>query len=130
MAFKLNGPIDEKPQPDPAPPQVPSLFNGLVQDTNKVEMASYVRDSSAGGTRMYIDEHAFNPYRIRVKAGTTVRWVNNGRINHTLAAEDGSWTTPRLVPLEAAAVIFDKPGEYTVICKDHPWAKSQVIVAP
>jgi len=61
---------------------------------------------------------------------TTVRWVNNGRINHTVVAEDGSWTTPRLVPLEAAAVTFDKPGEYTVICKDHPWAKSQVIVTP
>ncbi len=79
---------------------------------------------------MYIDEHAFNPYRVRVKAGTTVRWVNNGRINHTVVAEDGSWTTPRLVPLEAAAVTFDKPGEYTVICKDHAWAKSQVIVTP
>jgi PQQ-dependent dehydrogenase (methanol/ethanol family) len=130
MAFKLNGPIDAKPQPDSAPPQVPSLFTGLVQDTNKVEIASYVRDSSNGGTRMYIDEHAFNPYRIRVKAGTTVRWVNNGRIAHTIVAEDGSWTTPRLVPLEAAAVTFDKPGEYTVICKDHPWAKSQVIVTP
>ena len=50
---------------------------------------------------MYVDEHAFNPYRARVKAGTTVRWVNNGRILHTIAAEDGSWTSSRLVPLEA-----------------------------
>jgi plastocyanin len=79
---------------------------------------------------MYVDEHAFNPYRARVKAGTTVRWVNNGRSLHTIAAEDGSWASSRLVPLEAYGHTFDKPGEYTVICKDHPWAKSQVIVVP
>ena len=79
---------------------------------------------------MYVDEHAFNPYRVRVKAGTMVRWVNNGRILHTIAAEDGSWTSSRLVPLEAYGHTFDKPGEYTVICKDHPWAKMQVIVTP
>jgi len=130
MAFKLNGPIDAKPQPEAAPRQAPALFNGPIQDTNKIEIASYVRDNSAGGTRMYIDEHAFNPYRIRVKAGTAVRWVNNGRITHTVAAEDGSWTTPRMSPLEAAAVTFDKPGEYTYVCKEHPWAKAQIIVTP
>ncbi len=139
MAFKLNGPIEAKPQeaaaagggrggrgggPDGG------LFNGPIADNFRVEIASYVRDNSAGGTRMYVDEHAFNPYRVRVKAGTMVRWVNNGRILHTIAAEDGSWASSRLVPLEAYGHTFDKPGEYTVICKDHPWAKSQVIVTP
>ena len=130
MAFKLNGPIDAKPQPDAAPRRAPELFAGQVQDTNKIEIANYVRDSSQGGTRMYVDEHAFNPYRVRVKAGTQVRWVNNGRIAHTIAAEDGSWTSPRLTPLEAAGITFDKAGEYTYVCKDHPWAKGQIIVVP
>ena len=130
MAFKLNGTIDAKPQPEAAPRPVPAIFNGAITDTNKIEIASYVRDSSNGGTRMYVDEHAFNPYRVRVKAGSTVRWVNNGRITHTIAAEDGSWTTARLSPLEAAAHIFNLPGEYTYVCKDHPWAKAQIIVTP
>jgi quinohemoprotein ethanol dehydrogenase len=106
------------------------LFNGPIADNFRVEIASYVRDNSSGGVRMYTDEHAFNPYRIRVKAGTMVRWVNNGRILHTIAAEDGSWTSSRLVPLEAHGHTFDTPGEYTVICKDHPFAKMQVIVTP
>jgi quinohemoprotein ethanol dehydrogenase len=130
MAFRLNGPIDAKPQPEAAPRREPERFAGQIADTFKVEIASYVRDNSAGGTRMYVDEHAFNPYRVRVKAGTTVRWVNNGRISHTIAAEDGSWTSSRLVPLEAAGHTFDTPGEYAIVCKDHPWAKSQVIVTP
>ena len=106
------------------------MFNGQITDTFRVEVASYVRDSENGSTRMYVDEHAFNPYRARVKAGTMVRWVNNGRILHTVAAEDGSWASSRLVPLEAYGHTFDKPGEYTIICKDHPWAKMQVIATP
>ena len=56
---------------------------------------------------MYVDEYAFNVYRARVKVGTTVRWVNNGKMNHTITADDGSWSTPRLSPLEAGAVTFD-----------------------
>ena len=126
-AFKLGGTLP----PAAAPAwQGQEAFTGQITDTYRVEVASYVRDSENGSTRMYVDEHAFNPYRIRVKAGATVRWVNNGRILHTIAAEDGSWTSSRLVPLEAAGHTFDKPGEYTIICKDHPWAKSQVIVTP
>jgi len=144
MALKLNGTLEPKPEVDVAgggrggrgggaggPGAAPGgLFNGPIADNFRVEIASYVRDNSSGGVRMYTDEHAFNPYRVRVKAGTMVRWVNNGRILHTIAAEDGSWTSSRLVPLEAYGHTFDQPGEYTIICKDHPFAKMQVIVTP
>jgi glucose dehydrogenase/plastocyanin len=142
LALKLNGTLEPKPDTEVAggggrggrggAPAAPAIggFNGQITDTFRIEVASYVRDSENGSTRMYVDEHAFNPYRARVKAGTTVRWVNNGRTLHTIAAEDGSWASSRLVPLEAYGHTFDKPGEYTVICKDHPWAKSQVIVVP
>ena len=76
------------------------------------------------------DEYAFSVYRARVKVGSRVIWVNNGRLKHTVMAEDGSWTTGPLAPLEAGAVTFDKPGEFTYVCRDHPWAKAQLIVVP
>jgi PQQ-dependent dehydrogenase (methanol/ethanol family) len=130
VAFKLNGPIEAKAEPPARAPAAPRpLFAGPVVDTAKIEIATYVRDNEQS-VRMYIDEHAFNPYRIRVKAGTTVRWVNNGRMNHTIVAEDGSWTTPTMNPLEAVGHTFAAPGEYVYICKDHPWAKGQIIVTP
>ena len=69
MAFKLGGPIDAKPQPEPAPRPAPTLFAGPIQDANRIEVVSYVRDSSQGGTRMYVDEYTFNVYRARVKVG-------------------------------------------------------------
>ena len=50
--------------------------------------------------------------------------------DRTIVAQDGSWTTGRLDPAEVAGVTFDKPGTYTYICKEHPWAKAQIIVTP
>jgi PQQ-dependent dehydrogenase (methanol/ethanol family) len=128
-AFKLGG--DLKPQPAPeqaARPATPPLFNGPVQETNRIEIVTNVRDNSTGGSRFMTDEYAFSVYRARVKVGTRVLWVNNGRLKHTVMAEDGSWTTASLAPLEAGAITFDKPGTYTYICRDHPWAKAQLIV--
>jgi len=75
-----------------------------------------------------VDEYEFNPYRARVKVGTKVTWRNNGRLVHTIIAEDGSWSTGTLKPLDFATVTFDKPGTYTYICKEYPWVYGQIIV--
>jgi plastocyanin len=131
LAFKLDGTMKPLPAPAQTPrPATPPLFNGPIQEAKRIEVASNVRDSSSGGARYMNDEYAFSVYRAQVKVGTQVTWVNNGRLNHTVSAEDGSWTTGSLAPLEAGAVTFDKPGTYTYICKDHPWAKAQLIVEP
>jgi PQQ-dependent dehydrogenase (methanol/ethanol family) len=131
LAFKLGGELKPQPAPDQAPrPATPPLFNGPIQDASRIEIVTNVRDNSTGGSRYMNDEYAFSVYRARVKVGTRVLWVNNGRLKHTVMAEDGSWSTPQLAPLEAGAVTFDKPGMYTYICRDHPWAKAQLIVEP
>ena len=54
--------------------------------------------------------------------------VVQGRTVHTITAQDGSWTTGALSPLQLGSVTFDKPGTYVYICKDHPWAMAQLIV--
>jgi plastocyanin len=129
-AFKLGGTLGPLAAPEVAPRPEVQLFRGQIQDTNRIEIVSNVRDNSSGGARFMNDEYAFSVYRARVNVGTQVMWVNNGRLAHTVAAEDGSWTTGRLAPLEAGAVTFDRPGTYTYICQDHPWAKAQLIVEP
>ena len=63
-----------------------------------------------------------------MKAGTQVTWRNNGRMVHTIVAEDGSWTTGPLQTADVGGHVFDKPGTYVYICKEHPWAYGQVIV--
>jgi plastocyanin len=63
-----------------------------------------------------------------VKAGTQVTWRNNSRMVHTIAAQDGWWTTGPLSDGAVGAKVFDKPGMHTYICKEHPWAYGQIIV--
>ena len=118
------------------PPAAPTLsgqsteeaFVGPIADTAQIETASLQRDRAFTGTRYFTDEHAFEPYRARVKAGTQVTWRNNGPLVHTIVAQDGSWTTGALHDAEVGAKTFDKPGRYTYICKEHPWAYGQIIV--
>ncbi len=126
-AFKLGGTIVAR-QALPIPPQ--EDFAGAVTDTANIETATLARDMGLTGAHFITDEYEFNPYRARVKAGTKVSWRNNGRMTHTIVAEDGSWTTGPLNPLDIGTVTFDKPGTYIYICKEHPWVYGQIIVEP
>ena len=124
-AFKLGGTVP--PAAAPARP-MPEVFAGPVTDTNQLETASLARDNGFTGFRYFTDEYAFAPYRAKVKAGTPVTWRNNGRMVHTIVAQDGSWTTGPLQTGDVGGVTFDRPGTYVYICKEHPWAYGQVIV--
>jgi quinohemoprotein ethanol dehydrogenase len=124
-AFRLAGTL-----PPAAPPNRPAQepVVGQVAETSQIETSSLARDNGFTGFRYFTDEYAFAPYRARVKAGTQVTWRNNGRMVHTIVAEDQSWTTGPLVSGDVGGKTFDKPGTYTYICKEHPWAYGQVIV--
>lgn len=126
-AFKLGGDLPERTAPKPVAQED---FGGAPVDSNVIETATMVRDAGLTGVHYMIDEYEFTPFRARIKAGTSVTWRNNGRLAHTIVAEDGSWTTGTLRPLDFAAVKFDKPGTYTYICKEYPWVYGQIIVEP
>ena len=124
-AFKIGGPL--KPAPDRQPP-ADELFSGPIADANLVETTALARDMGLTGARQMSDEYSFAPVRVRVKAGTSVTWINNGTTVHTVTARDGSWTTGPLKPIQAGVVRFDKPGTHIYTCKEHPWAVAELIV--
>ena len=103
---------------------------GPIENTATIETTTLARDMGLTGSHYIIDEYEFSPYRVRVKVGTRVSWRNNGQMIHTVVAEDGSWTTGPLNPLDIGTVTFDKPGTYVYTCKDHPWVYGQIIVEP
>ena len=124
-AFKLGGTIPARPAPAIAPQED---FSGAITDTANIETTSLARDAGLTGSHYMTDEYEFSPFRARVKVGTRVTWRNNGRMTHTIVAEDGSWSAGSLGPLDIGTVTFDKPGTYTYICKEHPWVYGQIIV--
>ena len=74
------------------------------------------------------DEYGISPVRVGVKPGTTVTWTNTSKVEHTIAARDGSWSTGKIKPGESATHTFAAAATYTYICTDHPWTIAQLIV--
>jgi quinohemoprotein ethanol dehydrogenase len=125
-AFALGGAIPQAAAIR-LPPQ--EEVTGPIEDTNHVEVLS-LEPAFGHGHRYHLNEFAFNPYRARVRAGSSVKFINNGNLPHTIVAPDGSWETTTLQPTQVATVKFDKPGSYLYSTKEYPWSYGQIIVVP
>jgi len=78
--------------------------------------------------RAYDD--SFEPRTIRVTAGTTVTWVNNGRHVHTATSDEGAWDTGDLRPGTAYAAMFTRPGVFKFSCRHHKGMEGTIVVTP
>lgn len=77
-----------------------------------------------------VSDFAYQPETLRVRPGTTVRWVNEDPVAHTVGAEDGSWESPRFGPGESYSHTFREPGRHPYLCTLHPFMKAVVVVVP
>jgi len=68
-------------------------------------------------------KNVFRPDNIIIKAGETVRWVNNDEQGHIFASMpligEGGIFSPRVEPGKSWDFKFEKPGEYFYICFIH-----------
>lgn len=68
-------------------------------------------------------KNVFRPDNIIIKAGDTVRWVNNDEQGHIFASMPliglGGIFSPRVEPGKSWDFKFEKPGEYFYICFIH-----------
>ena len=75
-----------------------------------------------------IDQMAFSPDVVKVKAGTEVAWKNSDSSIHTVTADDGSFGSP---PMDQGGVfkrVFTKPGTYSYTCEMHPFMTGIIVV--
>lgn len=84
----------------------------------------------ATGTEVKIDNFAFNPAVITVKAGTQVTWINKDDIPHTVDSSEGKFKSAALDTDEKFEFKFSEPGEYPFFCRMHPKMTGKVIVQP
>ena len=132
-AFALDGTVPPRDEPSAEPLSDLVRWTGPPpRETDEIETGTLRQNPSwsLGGSRSAIDEHAFNPQRAQVTAGTRVRFINNGELAHAIEARDGSWTTGAIEPGLFGYVAFDTPGTFPFHCADHPWALGEITVAP
>jgi plastocyanin len=75
-----------------------------------------------------IDNFAFAPQRIVVKAGTTVTWINADDAPHTVASSTKVFKSGALDTEDKFSFTFATPGTYEYFCSLHPHMTGTVVV--
>jgi plastocyanin len=90
--------------------------------------------AAAGGANsaieVNIDNFAFTPAVITVKAGTQITWVNHDDIPHTVDSTEGKFKSGALDTNDKFEFRFTQPGEYAYYCRVHPKMTGKIIVQP
>jgi plastocyanin len=84
----------------------------------------------AADTEVNIDQFAFYPQRITVKAGTTVTWTNEDDVPHTVASSTKLFKSKPLDTQDKFSFTFTTPGTYAYFCSLHPHMTGAVVVEP
>ncbi|OBG29969.1 cupredoxin family copper-binding protein [Mycobacterium sp. E3198] len=84
--------------------------------------------AAAAGDQVSIDNFAFAPATLTVKAGTTVMWTNRDEEPHTVAASDGSFHSPGMGTGATYSHTFPTAGTFDYVCSIHPMMHGTVVV--
>ncbi len=87
-----------------------------------------VISAQPSGTRVEIDNFAFSPERITVKAGTTVTWLNADDAPHTVTSASKAFKSTALDTEDSFSFTFTTPGVYEYFCSLHPRMTGTVVV--
>jgi plastocyanin len=84
----------------------------------------------AGPSQIVIDNFAFSPATLTVKAGTKVTWVNHDDVPHTATstAKPKAFDSGTLDTDDKYSHAFKTPGTYEYFCAVHPRMTGKVIV--
>jgi len=75
-----------------------------------------------------IRQLAFVRNRIEIDAGTTITWVNEDALPHTVTATDGRFDSGLIPAGGRWSYTFPAPGTYNFFCTPHPFMTGVVIV--
>jgi plastocyanin len=86
------------------------------------------RSAPATDAEVDIDQFTFLPQRITVKAGTTVTWINEDDVPHTVASSGKVFKSKALDTADKFSFTFTTPGTYEYFCSLHPHMTGAVVV--
>ncbi len=76
--------------------------------------------------QVLIKDYKFTPQDITVKVGTTVTWVNEDSVIHTV--EGSGMDSGNMSKGDEFTFTFDEVGVFDYICGPHPYMTGSVIV--
>jgi plastocyanin len=82
----------------------------------------------AAATVVTMRGKAFQPARLELLAGETVRWTNDDIVDHEVADDGGAFRSERLMPGMTYTHTYATPGTFTYHCPLHPFMTARVEV--
>src|ERR671921_691289 len=98
---------------------------GPAQTTAPAESTTPAPNST---TTVEMRNNAFNLPQVNVAPGTTVTFVNNDNVPHTVTADNGLFDSGELAPGESFPVVLDGAGTVTYHCELHPEMQGSIVV--
>lgn len=86
--------------------------------------------SAGNPNTVSVKNMAFSPASLSVTPGTTITWVNNDGVAHTVTADDGSFDSGSIAPGNSFTHTFSSAGTVNYHCSIHPMMKGAVTVTP
>jgi plastocyanin len=75
-----------------------------------------------------IDNFTFAPQKLTVKAGTTITWVNEDDIPHTVVATTLAFRSKAMDTDDKFTFTFSTPGTFEYFCSLHPHMTGTIVV--
>ena len=84
--------------------------------------------ANAAAPLVHINNFAFGPQTLTVRAGAIVTWVNDDEEPHNVTASDHSYRSPLLNTGARVSHRYDTPGQYAYFCSLHPHMTGRIVV--
>lgn len=75
-----------------------------------------------------VGDSFFLPETVTVSLGKSVRWTNQGTVQHSVDADSVPWQSGLLAPTWWFEVLFDSVGGFTYHCSQHAGMTGTIIV--
>jgi plastocyanin len=106
-----------------------TLALAIAGPTASAQMGHGGHGMDAGpATSVSMSTSAYAPTGLDVLVGDTVRWSNDSVRAHTVSAEDGTWSSARIIANDTYGRRFDDAGSVPYYCKLHPFMRGVVNV--
>ena len=105
-----------------------SCSKSTMYDTSLGNNMGNKGGSTPGANEVWIQDMAFNPFSIKVPAGTTILWTNKDGVTHTVTSDKGLFDSGAISPSGTWSHLFSTAGTFTYKCAIHPNMTGSVVV--
>ena len=96
--------------------------------TYRADYFARAAEDQPAAVSIKIDNFSFTPKEITVPKGTTVTWINQDDVPHTVVSTDKKFKSRALDTDEKFSFTFSDSGTYGYFCSVHPVMTGRVIV--